>query len=429
MENAATRGQPRALAAIASMVTGSVPHAVLLVGPASSGKTTLALDLAAGLLCNDPDPKARPCRRCRGCRLVASGNHPDLHRLAPEGPGGQVRIGKAGDPEPGTIRSLISELALLPAEGGSRVAIVEQAHRMNDDAQNALLKMLEEPPAGVTIVLCADDEECLLPTVRSRCVRIRLGPVAGREIECWLGELGAADASAASRFARLAGGCPGLALAYARAPDAARLRGEIARGLIDLLSAGRHERLTSVRGMMRSAAALEAALAEGRKSRSEDGGSSGGAGTPATSRRRKKVASTAIQSAGDADGEAGSDGGGDGDDSGDGRAAESAAPKVSASERRAAASALMSIWVSVARDLAVAALGGRRQHHDPELLDELAAVAPTIAAGALPAFIARLGAIEAQLNENVNPELALDVLALAWPWPGRGRAAPRDPAA
>jgi DNA polymerase-3 subunit delta' len=417
MEKAATRGQPRALAAIASMVTGSVPHAVLLVGPASSGKTTLAFDLAAGLLCSDPDPTARPCRLCRGCRLVASGNHSDLHRLTPEGPGGQVRIGKAGDPEPGTIRHLISELALLPMEGGSRVAIVEQAHRINDDAQNALLKMLEEPPAGVTIVLCADDEERLLPTVRSRCVRIRLGPVTGREIERWLGELGAADAPAASRFARLAGGCPGLALAYARAPEAARLRGEIARGLIDLLAAGRHERLTSVRSLMRSATALEAALAEGRKNGAEDGESSGRSGTPTTSRRRKKGASTAVavQPAGDAEGEADSDGSGDGS----GKAAEAAAPKVSASERRAAASALMSIWASVARDLAVAALGGRRQLHDPELLDELAAVAPTITTGALAAFIARLGAIEVQLDENVNPELALDVLALAWPRPGR----------
>ena len=265
MENAATRGQPGGLAAIAAMVRGSVPHAVLLVGPASSGKTTLALDLAAALLCVDPDTAARPCRACRGCRLVASGNHPDLHRLAPDGPGGQVRIGKATDPEPGTIRHLIGELALLPVEGGARVAIVEQAHRINDDAQNALLKMLEEPPAGVTIVLCADEEECLLPTVRSRCVRVRLGPVAGREIERWLGELGVADAPSAARFARLAGGCPGLALAYARAPEAARLRGEIARGLLDLLTAGRHERLTSVRTLMGSAAALEAALERAAK--------------------------------------------------------------------------------------------------------------------------------------------------------------------
>src|SRR5664279_2350188 len=107
MKNAATRGQPRALAEITSMILGRPPHAVLLSGPGSVGKTTLALDLAAGLLCLDPNPAERPCRACRGCRQVASGNHPDLHRLAPEGPGGQIRIGKASDPERGTVRHII----------------------------------------------------------------------------------------------------------------------------------------------------------------------------------------------------------------------------------------------------------------------------------------------------------------------------------
>ncbi|HEX7495037.1 MAG TPA: hypothetical protein VF349_00240, partial [Candidatus Limnocylindrales bacterium] len=266
------------------MLLGRTPHAVLLVGPGSAGKTTLALDLAAGLLCLDPDPSARPCRACRGCRLVASGNHPDLHRLAPEGPGGQVRIGASSSPEPGTVRHLIGELALHSAEGGARVAIVEQAHRLNEESQNALLKTLEEPPAGVTIILCADDEDCLLPTVRSRCARVRLGAVAVREIERWLGELEVAEAPRAARLARLAGGRPGLALAYARSTDAERLRGEIARGLLDMLTEGRRARLASVRDLLKSAAALDAALEEGRR---------GGTSEPATGeagaapRRRK----------------------------------------------------------------------------------------------------------------------------------------------
>jgi DNA polymerase-3 subunit delta' len=79
-------------------------------------------------------------------------------------------IGGAGSKVRG-IRDLISELALLPVEGGARVAIVESAQRMNDDAQAALLKTLEEPPTGATIMLCADSEEPLLPTIRSRCAR------------------------------------------------------------------------------------------------------------------------------------------------------------------------------------------------------------------------------------------------------------------
>ena len=67
-------------------------HAIVITGPAGVGKTTLALDLAAGLLCDAPDPAQRPCRECRGCHLVERSSHADLHRLAPSGAGNQIRI-------------------------------------------------------------------------------------------------------------------------------------------------------------------------------------------------------------------------------------------------------------------------------------------------------------------------------------------------
>ena len=403
MEHAFTRGQPRALAEVHSMVLGPAPHAVLLIGPGSSGKTTLALDLAAGLLCNDPDPAARPCRVCRGCHQVASGNHPDLHRLAPVGAGRQVAIGDArGRPEPGTVRHLIGELSLLPVEGGARVAIVEEAHRLNESAQNALLKMLEEPPAGVTIVLCADDEECLLPTVRSRCSRIRLGPAAGREIERWLAELGAADPPQAARLARLSGGRPGLALAYARSLQAEQLRGEIARGLLDLLTAGRRDRLAAVRGLMKSAAALDGALDEGRGRGLADA-------APETPRRRKGRATADLAAAegpstAEPDAEAGA-------------VLDAPTAKISASDRRAAAATLIEIWASVARDLCVAGLGDTRHLREMALLDELPPAAAVLDRAELTDFIDRLGTIGAQIDENVNPELGLDVLSISWPRP------------
>jgi len=408
MKDAATRGQPRALAEIDSMILGRAPHAVLLVGPGSVGKTTLALDLAAGLLCRDPDPAARPCRVCRGCRQVASGNHPDLHRLAPEGPGGQIRIGKTTDPEPGTVRHLIGELALLPVEGGARIVIVEGAHRLNEDAQNALLKMLEEPPAGVTIVLCADDEECLLPTVRSRCVRVRLGQVGGREIEGWLDELGVADAPRGARLARLADGRPGLALAYARSADAERLRGELARGILDMLPAGRQARLATVRELVKSAAALTAALdgGSGDAAAVGDAAASGGRGRGRKARAPKSSvefgapAGVAVIAGPDEVAEAPD---------------EAAAPKLAASDRRAAAGILVEIWASVARDLAVARVGGTRQLREMALVDELRAIGPAVSAASIGTFLDRLGDIDRQLDENVNPELALDVLALSWP--------------
>ena len=412
MKHALTRGQPRALAEVDSMILGAPPHAVLFVGPGSVGKTTLALDLAAGLLCTDPDPAARPCRECRGCRQVASGNHPDLHRLAPEGPGGQIRIGRASDPEPGTVRRLIGELSLLSVEGGARVGVVESAHRLNEDAQNAFLKMLEEPPAGVTIVLCADDEECLLPTVRSRCVRIRLGPVGGREIERWLDELGVADAPRGARLGRLAEGRPGLALAYARSNDAERLRGEIARGVLDMLAEGRQKRLATVRELLKSAAALEAALDDGR------GGAEREADvTPRIARGKKAKAGRAVRVedaslTSDAPADSGTDSGAD---SGAAATPDPAGPKLAASDRRAAAAALIEIWASVGRDLTVASLGGAGQMRELALLDELPGFAAAVSQATLAAFMERLAAVAIQIDGNVNPELALDVLALSWP--------------
>jgi len=421
---AATRGQPAALAEIRVRIVGGAAGAVLLVGPGSSGKTTLALDLAAGLLCHDPDPAARPCRNCRGCRLVESGNHPDLHRLAPGGPGGQVRIGSPSDPEPGTVRHLIGELALLPAEGGARVAIVEAAHRLNLDSQNALLKLLEEPPPGATIVLCAEDEEALLPTVRSRCGRIRLGTAASREIEGWLGDLGAADAPTAARLARLAGGRPGLALAYSRSTDAVRLRGELARGALDMLALGRHDRLVAVREMLKSAAALDAALAASRGSVASRGGEPA---APVTRRRKGRAAAqpepmpTMVQPSPEPAPDAG---GTDPDEpEADAETADEPAAKTPASARRAAAATLLEVFANVARDLAVAHAGGARSLRETDLVNEIRAMAPRLDRAAVIRFLDQLNWISGQADTNLNPELSLDVLALAWPYdPGAAPA-------
>ena len=111
-----TRGHPLALAGVQRAVArGRAPHSVLMIGPAGVGKTTLALDLAAGLLCTADDPLDRPCRACAACRKVDHGNHPDLHRIATEGAGEQIRLAQ--------VQALVSELALLPMEARLRVAV------------------------------------------------------------------------------------------------------------------------------------------------------------------------------------------------------------------------------------------------------------------------------------------------------------------
>ena len=369
------------------MIRGRVPHAVLLVGPAGIGKTTLALDLAAGLLCTSPDPATRPCGACRACRLVASGSHPDVHRLGPEGPGRQVVIGGPGSKARG-VRDLIADLALMPVEGGARVAVIESAQRMHDDAQAALLKTLEEPPSGVTLVLCADAEEPLLPTIRSRCARLRLGPVAAAAIETVLAQHGLDDPALAARLARIADGRPGRALAWASDPDALRRRDQLTRVLLDLTAAGPAERLAAVRGAAADASAL--ADLEDRSSATPSPVVAGGAsGRPAP----------AGEPAADAEDDA------EGGDRG----------RAPAAARRRAADALVRIWIDLTRDLLLVRHGAPASLRDPRLLEEYATVLGALDPGRSTAFLDRLGRALVLLGGNVSPDLVLDDLALAWP--------------
>lgn len=379
------------MAAVAAMIRGRAPHAVLLVGAQGVGKTTLAMDLAAGLLCAADDAATRPCGACRACRMVAADGHPDVHRLAPEGPGRQVGIGGPGARVPG-IRDLIGALSLLPVEGGARVAIVESAQRMNEDAQAALLKTLEEPPAGVTLILCADAEEPLLPTIRSRCARLRLGPVSTRDVEAILVAHGVAEPPAAARLARASAGRPGLALAWAADPDLMRTRGELARALLDLADLGPGERLAGVRSAVARAARL--AVEPGT-------GAALAATTPRPAARgtaREIAAAPTDRTDPDVDGDA-------------------LPARAPATERRRAADALVALWTDVTRDLALCQRGLGRDVRGLELLDESTAMAGRLSEAAVTEFLGRLGRAAVLLRSNVSPELVLDDLALGWPGP------------
>lgn len=405
MEGARTRGQKASLESVAAMIRGRAPHAILLVGPEGVGKTTLALDLAAGLLC-EAQPAARPCRVCRACRMVERAGHPDLHRLGPAGPGQQVVLGGPEARFRG-IRDLIRDLALMPVEGGARVAIVEGADRMNEDAQAALLKTLEEPPAGVVIVLCAAVEDRLLPTVRSRCSRIRLGLVGSRDIEAIVDELDLADPPLAARLGRLAGGRPGLALAYARAPEAVLIRAELSRVLLDLTGARAGARLAAIRAAIPRAIAMSAALTAF---------GDGEAASPARRRRGTSRVVPAVAAAGVA-----APGGTD-EPAHDVEDADAGRPTVvPPAERRRAAEILLALWMEIARDVSLAGVGGGRSVRDPVLLEDLGSVAGSIEPGAAAEFLERAARAGELLASNVSPELLVDSLALAWP--GRTAAA------
>ena len=283
-------------------------------------------------------------------------------------------------------------MARLPVEGAHRVAIIEGAHRLNEDAQNALLKTLEEPPAGATLILCVDEPERLLPTVRSRVAVLRLGPVGVRVMEEILAEHGV-EPPRSAQLARLADGRPGLAIALATAPEAVAAREELARSLLDLASLGTADRLVAGRDLLARSADL--ARIGATPGEAPPPGSGGVAG--ATS------GVTAAAAMGDGDAEAGP------------RPA-----RGTPAERRQAAAALLATWTAVARDLAVAAAGTITAARDMALFDDLRAVAADVAPEACTAFLGRLVRAAELLDANANPELLVDTLVLAWP---RTRAA------
>ena len=140
-----------------------IPHAILIEGEDGLGKKTLANYIAKACLCsNEPSP----CGECKTCHLVEVGSHPDFQVIEPDG--AQIKVDQ--------IRNLRVEAFLTPMAAKGRVFVIYAAHTMNDAAQNAFLKVLEEPPQGVTFILLTKSAKFLLETVRSRCVAFTLSP-------------------------------------------------------------------------------------------------------------------------------------------------------------------------------------------------------------------------------------------------------------
>ncbi len=224
-----------------------LPHALLIHGPAGTGKGLLARALAHSLLCREPSPQGEPCGRCRDCTLIAAGNHPDLMEVMPEEGSRQIRID--------AIRALVEADTLAVEPGRARIFIVEPAERMGTAAANALLKTLEEPVPGTHMLLVSHNPDRLPITIRSRCQPLRLPLPAADEAEAWLAEQGVKDAP--ERLA-VTGGAPLAALAL----DAESVAAWAARRQ-DLaeLAAGRADPLT-VAERWEKAADLETLLAE-----------------------------------------------------------------------------------------------------------------------------------------------------------------------
>ena len=149
----------------ASLEKGHISHFYLISGPEGSGKHTLARLLAAAILCRGAD---KPCGKCTPCRKVAEGVHPDCITV--------------DDPEKKTvpvdlIRQARADVYIQPNESEHKIYLFPRAQDMGLPGQNALLKVLEEPPAYGVFLLLTTNADALLPTVRSRCTELRMEPL------------------------------------------------------------------------------------------------------------------------------------------------------------------------------------------------------------------------------------------------------------
>jgi len=189
----------------ARAASGSLPHALLVCGPAGLGKRALTEAFVRARLCESLRD-GRACGSCRACRLLAAGTHPDrvLVTLEENPKTHKMRTEIVVD----QVRALSARLAMASQLGGWQVAVIDPAEAMNTAAQNALLKTLEEPTASSLIVLVADHPWDLNPTVRSRCQRVEIALPTPAQATAWLESRGVADPAA---VLAAAGGHPGQA--------------------------------------------------------------------------------------------------------------------------------------------------------------------------------------------------------------------------
>lgn len=235
---------------------GHWPHALLLTGPQGIGKRALAHYLAQALLCEQPKPDGSPCGACASCGYVANGQHPDLRVIEPlqyDDDGNAVRVDAIVVDR---IRELIEFVQLTSHRRGAKLALIYPAETMNTQAANALLKTLEEPPAGTHLLLVSHQPGRLPATIISRCQAVQ-APRASRDAAAaWLAGEGI---EAAGRVLAQAGGAPLLALGLAE-PALQR------EAQVLLAELARPERLSPVS----VGARLDAAARDERKSRLAD---------------------------------------------------------------------------------------------------------------------------------------------------------------
>lgn len=208
-------------------------HAYLITGSAGIGKSTLAYRFAQALNCTAPESDQRPCGACRSCRLIASGNHPDILQPQADDKSGAIRID--------AVRDLMRQIALKPYDSRYRVALLPSFEQVQPRVQDALLKTLEEPPPHAVLIVMAQTPDSVLATIKSRCQHVPLRPAALKVVEGALLAEGANE-STATLLARLSNGRVGWALEALHDPAVLDERHNLLGMLLEAIEGNRAKR-------------------------------------------------------------------------------------------------------------------------------------------------------------------------------------------
>ena len=209
-------------------------HAYLITGMPQVGRRTLALRFAQAINCTLSKTVGQPCGACKNCLRIEKMQHPDLSIVQAENEGGNLKVEQ--------IRQLQHTLSLTPYEARWRVALLLRFEEANANAQNALLKTLEEAPPSVILLLTASTAENLLPTIVSRCEQLRLRPLSVEDLQVAMEKTWNVTHNDALRIAHLAQGRVGSARRMVAAPDLILQQSGLAEDLFQLLGASRRAR-------------------------------------------------------------------------------------------------------------------------------------------------------------------------------------------
>ncbi|MHC1740175.1 MAG: ATP-binding protein [Anaerolineaceae bacterium] len=234
------------------LINDDVRHAYLLTGAPGIGRRSLALEFACALNCQQPPAPGEYCGVCRSCSQILKMQHPDLSIIQPETEGGMIKVEQ--------IRNLQHSLSLSPFEAKYRVALLLNFQQANANAQNALLKTLEEAPRQVVLFLSADSAESLLPTIVSRCEILRLHSVPIAAVENILVSKWKIPQKTATLCAHLSCGRLGLAVRLAQNPDQIERRTQLLDDFTRLLPLSRRDRFAYVDTLARNRDEIRFAL-------------------------------------------------------------------------------------------------------------------------------------------------------------------------